>query len=96
MTDKKETSENKAEGTEGVQRCVMRRSMVYAHNGINHHNLCAVRECNAKTEEPIKHYYSWQHAKNEGWKYTKNEIFCEPGKDGAWICPACAKEYTGA
>ena len=47
-------------------------------------------DAQAEMNATITEYYSMDHALDEGWVATKDRMFCEPGNDYAWICPACA------
>ncbi len=76
-----------------VERVVIRSSMVYIHGNKHHHVICANRTCNANPSDIPPNYYSWQHAKDKGWNYTKNIIFCPPDIDGVWVCPSCSIGY---
>lgn len=42
----------------------------------------------------IPKFYSIQHARDEGWRYTDSILMCPPEEQGVWVCPDCWKEAT--
>lgn len=43
----------------------------------------------------IPEYYSEQHAKDCGWRKTKDIMFCSPDQEFVWVCPKCWPKETG-
>jgi len=37
----------------------------------------------------IPQFYSDQHAKDEGWRLTNDQMFLAPGNSFVWVCPKC-------
>ncbi len=59
------------------------------------HNVCPSRNCAVKGKNvPIHRFHSPVHAVENGWVYTKGDMFCPPGEKakGVWVCPECAKK----
>ena len=40
----------------------------------------------------IREYYSYKHAKENGWKCTDHIKYCPPDQEEVWVCPECAKK----
>lgn len=78
----------------------MKPSMIYRQGHTRYQCVCAGRHsipCNDGQTKArnvsIPEYWSADHAKNEGWKYTTDPLFCQPGKAGVWVCPECSAKY---
>ena len=59
----------------------------------DHLYRCSVGLCEIDLlNEPITHYYSYKHAKDNGWRFSSDKLFSE---DGSYvgICPTCTKHY---
>ena len=71
----------------------MRNSMIVLHNsGKNEHFICPCRGCKATDELNIPTFYSYKHAFDSGWVYTKEIKHCDPDNiNGVWVCPSCYK-----
>ena len=96
MTDKAQ-NETKDGYAVDLQRCVMRRSMVFiGEDGSfmpkDEQRLCAHLGCKTTIGEPITHYPSRQHAIDAGWRYVERGPFCNKGNYGVWVCPTCAEK----
>jgi len=54
-----------------------------------HHFVCPC--CRKSDDRTIPVFYSAKHARECGWKYTKNINYCPPEniEIGAWVCPEC-------
>ena len=46
-----------------------------------------------KAKKTIPTYFSFKEAKREGWLFTKDNNWCEPGQEYAAVCPECVKKY---
>lgn len=57
---------------------------------------CPCRDCECKNPDKIiPTYYSYQHAHDEGWRFTNDIRFKEPGTMGdVAVCPDCSKKCT--
>ncbi len=57
---------------------------------------CANQECTGRYKK-IKEYYSFRHARDNGWNFTTHEKYCDPeiAKKGghAAVCPSCSKKH---
>lgn len=76
--------------------------MIYrdAKLGVRFQATCAACEpfmftdedCAAEMNAVIKEYYSMDHAMDDGWVATKDQMLCKPEEDFVWICPDCASK----
>ena len=61
-------------------------------SGMVEHFICPCVNCKAILEENIPTFFSYKHALDSGWVYTKETKYCDPDNcGGVWVCPACYK-----
>lgn len=74
------------------------RSMIYRDGDTKVHSTCiccrmpSLDDNVSYKDEVIPVFYSAMHAKDEGWVFTKDIMFCPHDKDGVWVCPDCANK----
>lgn len=75
-------------------------TMIYRDGEKRHHNIClscpppSYMDGKDICSETIPIFYSVDHAKDEGWKYTNDIRFCPPDRKAVWVCPQCSGRET--
>ncbi len=68
--------------------------MTFKKDGKNNLAICPCRDCTGGSDGQISNFYSFEHAKEFGWHFTKSITFCDQNnKDGVWVCPECSQGY---
>lgn len=68
-------------------------SMIINHdNGKSSHHQCPGNKCDPDMTSAMPNFFSFRHAVNEGWVYTKDPRFTDLTTVRAvWVCPNCIK-----
>lgn len=91
MTDEHEEVSGRAIVSEEIRSGECRKRMVVCP-GVEHQRMMTNEEAQTEMNKVIKTYYSWEHLRNRGWRFTKDPYYAEPGSKGVWVCPDCVKE----